>query len=468
MRALVEWRRGLDAGGGASAQTVLGDELRLVERIEHARLTNQTFTIAVFGGSMTWGVGCDPKVAAGCPWPVRLQALLANETRPRVRVVNMALSATCTGCVLSSLGPRVWATAPDVSLVVWDYSANDKDLHKAAYHRGTKSDLRVAAGEAFVRLMSCLPSRPAVLLVESNARVAAHMTVARHYRVSTLEYHMVSKAVNVPPLLEWKGARGSAEVHPPWPVHHALAELVAWWWRRPHGPSLAQRRRTFASVERARLETLRARSPKPSEKYDARHFEEKHYHDCEAAFPRALTPPADRAIFRTCVQPLTMVSSGGEGLNATIEAAATAAGASWSYSAADAGGRSDKRGWLGVVRDPAGDAASRTIKFELELSATGTVAISVLRSYEGMARVLVRLDDGNTTRPIDGLWTESSSMRSIVDLDYGSQQQLGGAKAEKNKLYVPNLRPGRHTLSFELANDRPPGSKFKLFALITC
>jgi hypothetical protein len=63
--------------------------------------------------------------------------------------VNLAIAASCTGCVLSSVVPRVLAHAPDAALIVWDYSVNDADAHKAVYQQ--RRDSRCVGPSLVVR-----------------------------------------------------------------------------------------------------------------------------------------------------------------------------------------------------------------------------------------------------------------------------------------------------------------------------
>jgi hypothetical protein len=139
-KVLARWRKSLEAGAGASGLFPRADDepafLRLRRSLVRANATHP-MKVVVLGGSMTSGVGCQNATRRGCPWPNRLQMRLdaALGGVRAVEVVNLAIAASCTGCVLSSVVPRVLAHAPDAALVIWDYSVNDADAHKAVYQQ---------------------------------------------------------------------------------------------------------------------------------------------------------------------------------------------------------------------------------------------------------------------------------------------------------------------------------------------
>ena len=139
-KVLARWRKSLQAGAGAHALFPRVDDEAALQRLRRslsrANATHPT-RVVVLGGSMTSGVGCQNVTRRGCPWPNRLQARLdaARGGARAVEVVNLAIAASCTGCVLSSVVPRVLAHAPDAALIVWDYSVNDADAHKAVYQQ---------------------------------------------------------------------------------------------------------------------------------------------------------------------------------------------------------------------------------------------------------------------------------------------------------------------------------------------
>ena len=152
--------------GGALAWKRRSRSGRLEELRCAAAAGGPPLEVATLGGSMTKGTGCGR--AAECPWPARPRRgrpATRREDDARVRVHNLAVSGTCTGCVTATLPPPDM-TVPNVSVVLWDYGA-DADAHKAVYRQGRFKDLRVAAADVLLRELLSRDPPPVVVVIEA-------------------------------------------------------------------------------------------------------------------------------------------------------------------------------------------------------------------------------------------------------------------------------------------------------------
>ena len=150
----VAWDRGLEASAAAWSSHLGSAALK-------------TFKVAVFGGSMTYGVGCNATETQGCPWSSRLQQLLdLRFGKGFVEVVNMAIGASCTPEIVHSVIPRILDRVPDVDVVLHDYSVNDAGHFAAKTSWSTQAQYGVSY-EAFARQILCLQSRPALMLLST-------------------------------------------------------------------------------------------------------------------------------------------------------------------------------------------------------------------------------------------------------------------------------------------------------------
>lgn len=79
--------------------------------------------------------------------------------------------------------------------------------------------------------------------------------------------------------------------------------------------------------------------------------------------------------------------------------------------------RPGKRGWIGA----GSSRRQATITFEMPLSTQGSLVAAYLRSYEGVGRALVWLDDdSDVAQPLDGLWASRTSQVDISALSMGA------------------------------------------------
>ena len=266
----------LNRTGGALAWKRRSRSGRLEELRCAAAAGGPPLEVATLGGSMTKGTGCGS--AAECPWPARLAARAASDAESdasiardaRVRVHNLAVSGTCTGCVTATLPPRLDMTVPNVSVVLWDYGVNDADAHKAVYRQGRFKDLRVAAADVLLRELLSRDPPPVVVVIEGSGPVKAHAAAAEHYDLDVLAYHRAAAGAPAPLYhnCSWK----PNVAHPLPTVHHALGDLV--WWFLAARPTDCSR-------------TTRANAP----------------------LPPPLASVAARAFFVTCAAPLDYYAS---------------------------------------------------------------------------------------------------------------------------------------------------------------
>ena len=158
----------------------------------------------------------------------------------------------------------------------------------------------------------------------------------------------------------------------------------------------------------------------------------------------------------------------GRGAEAMLGAPA-AVGASWRFTAADAGDRADKFGWLGV-KGKEGTSSADRISFRLEFSGLGFLAFEFLRSYAWDGRVSIIIDGKRPLLDLGSHWEDQSSQRVTNYLALGTSKNInvghGRSKKLTNRHYVPGFRAGFHNVTFVLKG--PPSSRFKLYTLLTC
>lgn len=431
------------SGAGAEAARVRKSAARRLDRV---RCSAAPLDVAVVGGSMTYGVLCNEKAAAGgagldCPWPLRVARRAATAARngtQRVVVHNLAISATCTGCVTAQIVPRLATLAPNASVVLFDYGINDEDAHKAVYHQGNFRDLRGAATEVFIREILSMDRPPVIVVIEGRAPVGAHRAVATGYDLDVISYNDAIRALPVTASysqrIRWTNTKMMS--HPPATVHTALGDLIY----------------AILSTRPGDCDEISAAPP---------------------PLPKLLFPADQRAMFPTCGMPLAFLTSAPPGTTpAGAEAmlgAPAAVGASWRFTAADAGDRADKFGWLGV-KGKEGTSSADRISFRLEFSGLGFLAFEFLRSYAWDGRVSIIIDGKRPLLDLSSHWEDKSSQRVTNYLALGTPKNInvghGRSKKLTNRHYVPGFRAGFHNITFVLKG--PPSSRFKLYTLLTC
>jgi len=128
-------------------------------------------------------------------------------------------------------------------------------------------------------------------------------------------------------------------------------------------------------------------------------------------------------MFPTCGMPLAFLTSAPPGTTpAGAEAmlgAPAAVGASWRFTAADAGDRADKFGWLGV-KGKEGTSSADRISFRLEFSGLGFLAFEFLRSYAWDGRVSIIIDGKRPLLDLGSHWEDQSSQRVTNYLALGT------------------------------------------------
>ena len=390
----------LGAAGKTSGAGAGGCRKSAARRLDRVRCSAAPLDVAVVGGSMTYGVLCNEKAAAGgagldCPWPLRVArraATAAGNGTQRVVVHNLAISATCTGCVTAQIVPRLAALAPNASVVLFDYGINDEDAHKAVYHQGNFRDLRGAATEVFIREILSMDRPPVIVVIEGRAPVGTHRAVATGYDLDVISYRDAIRALPVTASysqrIRWTNTKMMS--HPPATVHTALGDLIY----------------AILSTRPGDCDEISAALP---------------------PLPKLLFPADQRAMFPTCGTPLAFLTSAPPGTTpAGAEAmlgAPAAVGASWRFTAADAGDRADKFGWLGV-KGKEGTSSADRISFRLEFSGLGFLAFEFLRSYAWDGRVSIIIDGKRPLLDLGSHWEDQSSQRVTNYLALGTSKNI--------------------------------------------
>ena len=430
-------------------------------------------SMVALGGSMVKGMGCSCETLSQeeCSYGSRLAAWSGSRTRRRVNFFNRAAGGSPTRGLLALLSEsirvptmveseRVAASGRQVmaaaDVLVIDFSINDVGLKAntspwSGMGLGNYStyELVGAATEAVLRFILTTASSSALLMVESNCRVArgdgesgrAHRDVAAHYGVAF---------VSLPAVLRRGSAACTSSAKPVvWNVH-------------PHPDATAHA--MVAYVASAVLHRFGMNSDKAGTA--ARR---------DSSLPaRLFSSPALRRSHQICSPPLSMHVATRNCLTRTSAACPRVVSGSWEA-------REDKAGKFGWISN--GPEAS-TIEFPLRLGKLPRVTVVWMQGYDGWGRASVGFRQAPGLQMVlDGLHGENRTVTQLNSITMGVAQTpssvltrntsriRGGSK----KNFAPNelgwglARASNVTLTLTLQCESPMAcGRFKLVSVSSC
>jgi hypothetical protein len=429
-------------------------------------------SMVALGGSMVKGMGCSCETLSQeeCSYGSRLAAWLGSRTRRRVNFFNRAAGGSPTRGLLALLSEsirvptrveseRVAASGRQgmaaADVLVIDFSINDVGLKAntspwTGLGLGNYStyELVGAATEAVLRFILTTASSSALLMVESNCRVArgdseslrAHRDVAAHYGVAF---------VSLPAVLR----RGPAACSP-------SAKPVVWN-AHPHPDATAHA--MIAYVASAVLH-----------RFGMNHFDKAGTATRRDRLPPAwrFSSPALRSSHQICSPPLSMHVATRNCLTRTSAACPRVVSGSWEACEDKAG----KFGWISN-----GPEAS-TIEFPLRLGKLPRVTVVWMQGYDGWGRASVGFRQAPGLQMVlDGLHGENRTVTQLNSITMGVAQtpssvltrnisRIRGGNFAPNELGWGLARASNVTLTLTLLCESPPRAcgRFKLVSVSSC
>ena len=429
--------------------------------------------MVALGGSMVKGMGCSCETLSQeeCSYGSRLAAWLGSRIRRRVNFFNRAAGGSPTRGLLALLSEsirvptmveseRVAASGRQVmaaaDVLVIDFSINDVGLKAntspwSGMGLGNYStyELVGAATEAVLRFILTTASSSALLMVESNCRVArgdgesgrAHRDVAAHYGVAF---------VSLPAVLRRGSAACTSSAEPVvWNVHphpdataHAMVAYVA-----------------SAVLHRFGMNSDKAdTAPRRDSSLPARLF----------------SSPALRRSHQICSPPLSMHVATRNCLTRTSAACPRVVSGSWEA-------REDKAGKFGWISN--GPEAS-TIEFPLRLGKLPRVTVVWMQGYDGWGRASVGFRQAPGLQMVlDGLHGENRTVTQLNSITMGVAQTPSSVltrntsriRGDSKTNLAPNelgwglARASNVTLTLTLQCESPMAcGRFKLVSVSSC
>jgi hypothetical protein len=404
--------------------------------------------LLALGGSLTAGVQCDEggRAFKECSWPVRLlHALQAHFPGTEFELLNLAAGATTTVSALPSLAQWLRHEEAKPGLVFFDFGVND----------GLEADAKALPAAMEQMLLTVRRMRPNLLPIFTCTCGNPKCAGARELAKRVALWHGVPAVAFFPDFVESLGVFLGAEVgaywshvsHPPWPVHQAIADVVA--------TCIVGGVSALCSPNTAAAESAGGTGSPPA-----------------AATPATLSLPADMRAVDMCDVPATAFFAA-----AAIEAAAAApsnasasAGKNSSAAIVQSGwplaeDRKGKPGWIS-------DSPTANISFRVTFGASPRLVLTYLRSYEGLACATMQFDDvpGRVVQ-LDGLHSAGSTARvsqaAMVAMDVSHSIFQGDGLELSGVLGFGILPFSTHTATFRVV-PRDGINKFKIISLTAC
>ena len=410
-------------------------------------LSSPRILLLALGGSLTAGVLCDEggRAFKECSWPVRLlHALQAHFVGTEFELLNLAAGATTTVSALPSLAQWLRHEELMPGLVFLDFGVND----------GLEADAKALPAAMEQMLLTVRRMRPNLLPIFTCTCGNPNCAGARELAKRTALWHGVPAVAFFPDYVESLGVYLGAEVgaywthfsHPPWPVHQAIADIVA--------TCIVGGFSALCGPDTVTAESAGGTGSPPV-----------------AAAPATLSLPANMRAIDMCDVPATAFFSA-----AAMEAAAASpsnASASGGNSTAEivqsgwplAEDRKGKPGWIS-------DSPTASISFRVTFGTSPRLVLTYLRSYEGLARATMQFDDvpGRVVQ-LDGLHSAGSMARvsqaAMVVMDV-SHPVFQGDDLELSGVLGFGILPfSTHTVTFRVV-PRDSINKFKIISLTAC
>ncbi|CAJ1330503.1 unnamed protein product [Effrenium voratum] len=205
-------------------------------------LQNQTITIQVYGGSMTYGMGCCAPYSCDrwvdCSWGAQLQSALEQLRPGRVRLEHRARRGCNLPCALPEvvLAQRGSFRAPD--LIILDFGQNGWG--------GSPENL-----EEFIRVCHLFMPQTLLLIIWNKdmtnldpskgdiKNLQSCRALSGHYGIPLLNFQAAMEEYTR------QGGNWSQlwprvlpeEHHPPWRTHAYFTDMLAYWFNRQLGSS---------------------------------------------------------------------------------------------------------------------------------------------------------------------------------------------------------------------------------------
>ena len=384
--------------------------------------------IAVFGGSMTAGSGCQQldMINKACAWPARLQRMLDLAYPDCFHVHNFARGGTQTEVALSSIAITLRSilksSAGQPALVLTDYSVNDayeiggnlghtsslQDMDFGLYDKGA------ALGEALVRTIRNIsgPNLEHLMLlshcpecVNDGGLLDGFAAASKFHSVPTLDFRQLFPKYWEPKV-----------THPDYRTHELMAELVA--------DAMITQLNKHCSVTNL------------------------DQHEATFSDPQLLEK------LPVCIEPISIYSAYDHSETAPLNSSYLGP---WRLIQ----DREGKPGW--ITTKP-----NSTLTLPVGFGAVPVMIINYLKSYEGMGAATLTLNQ-NTVQ-LTGLWDKKMSTTvSFVSQAYTSTQQ--GPAGDDNHYGAIGFGVQPHTfhnLTLKFQPNSTPGEKFKLIEVFTC
>ena len=431
--------------------------------------------MVALGGSMVKGMGCSCNETLSqeeCSYGSRLAAWLGSRTGRRVNFFNRAAGGSPTRGLLALLsesirvptraaservadsGPQGMAAA---DVLVIDFSINDVGLkantspwNGLGLGNYSTYELVGAATEAVLRFILTTARSSALLMVESNCRVAggggnesrrAHRDVAAHYGVAFVSLPAVLRRGPAACTSSAKPVVWNAYPHPDATAHAMIAYVAS---------AVLHR---FGMNDKAGTATRRDTSL-PAWRFSS---------------------PALRSSHQICSPPLSMHVATRNCLTRTSAACPRVVSGSWEA-------REDKAGKFGWISN--GPEAS-TIEFPLRLGKLPRVTVVWMQGYDGWGRASVGFRQAPGLQMVlDGLHGENRTVTQLNSITMGVAQTpssvltrntsriRGGSYTHfaSNELGWGLARASNVTLTLTLLCESPPLAcgRFKLVSVSSC
>lgn len=429
--------------------------------------------VAVFGGSFTAGHGCiekDGLAPDACAWPARLERWFASAfPESRVHFEIKAEGGTDSSKVLNDITHWVYEGEAPADLVILDLFVNDQ----------VSSDDAAVSYEALIRsIITSLPHAQLLLIedggrdcLKKQAMLSARRKLARHYGLPVVDYAamvQMSKSAgrnvtNVDELLAidtqhpdmlWPLrdpdldpthqfiVRGTPwphflphvrvvdevccpENHPPWPVHQYMADAVGYVLLQMLGSACRGRK----------LGTRELPAPSNTEAQLAR------YPTCR--------------VFASYYS--SREASGFQSASAETVALPDVLSGDWILAEDVAG----KPGWIAT-------APGSTISFPVFLGQQPVLAVSYLRSYEGLGHAkftLVSPEGSSYSVNRTGIWEHQTSMQTtdyFTNASVAATRVLSGGASGDLLQFIAGVEGLYHLQVTAI------GGKFKLYNVASC
>eukprot|EP00746_Dinoflagellata_sp_MGD_P039646 gnl/MRDRNA2_/MRDRNA2_195749_c0_seq1.p1 gnl/MRDRNA2_/MRDRNA2_195749_c0~~gnl/MRDRNA2_/MRDRNA2_195749_c0_seq1.p1 ORF type:complete len:562 (-),score=62.98 gnl/MRDRNA2_/MRDRNA2_195749_c0_seq1:25-1680(-) len=462
--------------------------LRMLLRLQ----AQKPVTILVFGGSVAQGNGCreGKTMWKYCSWPARfVEQLRTAFPRASITLRNYAIGGHTTQGILPYLALWVPPRSEPVDLILLDFGVNDRSLlltiQEQAHNsfakfmrikvkkRQTTREIGVAL-EVFFRVAQAKqPSAQIVLLCFINNRwlhdcdlgdknryyqkfrcdkfapqlggivLEEYATMAEYYGIPLVNYIDAVEADS-----RLKGPlRGiwSNKLHPDWKAHMYCADLLV--------HLLNEVSRNITGTDKIGIDIS---ANMGAEELDmAPPFHKKELLDS----------------YHLCLAPLAQHFAVAPGPSSPRNTS------SWLFFE----DRPGKPGWIaeGIVGNETrgtaeGNQDDNWISFPVSFGPDPRLAVTYLRSYEGLGRAEIRFDGMQEGYTLSGFWPERASQaytfvfqkassifkgkQPVQDLDFGTEVHLG------HDLGFGVMPNSSRIVQFRLAE----GPKFKLLSVISC